>query len=285
MTGGACHFLMIKKEKEEAKTNIIEKEENDLKDTAIDGETKNDIRTKIVQIVNSGMGIKDYNPTDDDYLLLGWPLLEELFKNESITEDRKTYIAVNSIEPEDAIVDLENISDDRIKKEIPNFASHVSWDNELHVKQIKADSVAKLYKNLFGGEITHQDVSGCPLYIYYPAGNIYYYVSECGGTTADRIYITKRNYQKKKDIITVDVTPAFLYYNRAESYSIFSETQSYDDLEKNRVTPITTIPISEWESFKIDDSNKKDYNTYRFTFKKDSLGNYYFYEIHKMFSS
>ena len=71
----------------------------------------------------------------------------------------------------------------------------------------------------------------------------------------------------------------------AEYYTIknFNDTKKYivtDFLTEKEI--FSTYDFSECDNYKIDESNYKDFTNYRFVFKKNNEGNYYFDKVEKV---
>ena len=123
---------------------------------------------------------------------------------------------------------------------------------QIDIEEISSTLVNSEYKRIFGTNITeHKSIEeNCPAYIYDSTSQKYYWIEpQCGGATGTDMYSYKRYYSKNND--------------EAYVYVIYAE-------------------VTEGESFVINESNYKKYDEYKYTFKNDSTGNYYFVKVEKV---
>lgn len=142
--------------------------------------------------------------------------------------------------------------------------------------QIDVSLVTERYYDLYGEKIiSHQNLNGCPTFIYDATNSKYYGMAECGGTSPTYLKSYNNKYTQLKDNFYVYVSLASITNNEQEDNSTV-----YTDYEmQNKYKDVT---IQEVENNLINSSNYKDFSEYKYTFIKNENGNYIFSAIERV---
>ena len=189
-----------------------------------------------------------------------------------------------------------NASDKRLMtvEDVPNMTilASVYGDNKDDYNPIgndyviDASAVALKYKELFGEEITHADVtSNCPSYKYDANAGLYLVIRTCGGEPVSTTLYNKEEYTTLgNDIIAyVGIATYFRTYDpNTYSYSKQAIYKGFD--HSGRAIKDIVINIGdESEIIETVKAYKSKFKTYKLIFTKDSQGNYYFKEAKEAF--
>ena len=243
--GYICYEKGVFKTKKEDSKQVVETKEVELTDETI----KKDLETKIMFITSW-----DQVFDTDSNAISGYTFR---YKNEvfgdsfnNLNDDLKLRIVLDS---------LYNT------KKFNNIPSKNDYEPDKY--EISQNDVNKAYNSYFGKDIPENkdiDDKGCFGYAFDSTKNIYYkYEPTCGGTTGHVYLFYYNKYTVKND-------NAYVYVNYACELD-----KVYADLDSTKETKYDS------KDFKIDESNYKDFDEYKFTFKKDKSGNYYFVSLEK----
>lgn len=231
--------------------------ETDITDEAEKESLQKTVNT-LFQVSTTGTSItvKDINYPD-----------VELFSQGSISLATAVSIAVKSI-PEDQFVPLSTDVAPSVRAVLDSQGyEDVATDGILIVN---ADTVAASFKKLFGYELD-KTASIFGEYLYDANNNIYFNnpgVISGEGDTSRYYYISRLT--EAETSIYVYVSGAFL---DKESNTVYC---SVFDPALDEEKPSVCANIDENDSFKLDNSNYKDYTTSRFQFMKNGDGDYIF---------
>ncbi len=151
-------------------------------------------------------------------------------------------------------------------------------DAGMEVREISADEVNFQYKLFYGTDVpSYQSVLGnCFRFEYDPTIKTFFWTTPtCGGTTPNLVYSYINQYTKDKENAYVYVS-----YATSEPKDITGSSYNiYKGLEKEIYQ--SDVNKETVENFKIDENNQQDFAKYKFTFKKDNSGNYYWINLEK----
>lgn len=262
--------------KEENNNSDITEQESNKELEITDTTLKTDLITKIVALSylsETYYSTSDYN--SDSFKLQLYSFSNDLYENLNLSEGNKLLLALNSSELKD-----DYISDNKKSGDIRTYIDNYNSDLIEGLKE--QSTVENVYNKYFGTkEINHQTVGKCPSYNYDSVNKVYYEVGGCGGTGAGYVYFYKNKFT------TMD-NEAYVYINIGTSslnsddttYNICKDLDPYNkgckDVYKQNISS------SEIEQFKIDSTNAHNFYQYKFTFEKDTNGNYYFKSISKV---
>lgn len=151
---------------------------------------------------------------------------------------------------------------------------------EIEIKEISPDVVSSVFKEYFGTDLTNVNSTigkNCLIFYYDATLNTYFSVSSaCKDVGSSYVSAYKNKYTTNNDLAYVYVNYALLEPTSPtlESYNI------YKDLEKTTLYQ-SNVSKDMAYNFNIDTSNYREFSEYRFTFKKDINGNYYFLKLEK----
>ena len=185
---------------------------------------------------------------------------EMLYKNKLTDEEKLNIVLLN-------YVNFGNVTVEEAKKRNPPY-----------IGQATVKDVEDAYIKLFGAKPSSYEASGhCPWFSYDPKNEVYYTVAECGDVGSDYLFIYKNKFTMKNN-------EAYVYVNVGHSGKDGDYLRksfvynSYDNELKN-----TALDIFAGDSmYKIDSSNYKKFDEYKFIFVKGDYGNYYFQKVEKV---
>lgn len=202
---------------------------------------------------------------------------EELFHEGNISQSSK----VNSLIKH--TIELRPLNEQEIVAALSQ--SGYADNNEQYFRQNLAsgadgDVVAKKYKEIFGKDLTKEDVgSSCGGYRYNKEYDFYYDdVLGCGGTTPYERFYYKNRYTSDDNNAYVYISTAFLGDDSGNVYCDIAYLKSYGIADNAKVC----ASISENGDFVLDESNYQDFAKYRFIFNKSDDGTYYFEKVEKL---
>ena len=268
---------------ESEKENTIEKSEiEENKDEEVEINDKlliKDLSEKVADL-NVKSVIADYtvisNPSDSSNKIFNYYFRKDIYEN-NLTSDTKLDIVLNSLikEFENLSISYENM-ETSIQEQFKQYVESGNYAQISNVieKQVSQKKVEEKYLSLFGEELTnHRTIGICPLFSYDSKNSVYYYSRTCGGTTAGYTYLYKNKF-------TVKGENAYVYVNLGFSdgeNNVYDGYPSYD----NNGNSTTKLVEKETDNFTINESNYSKYSEYKYTFKKDTTGNYYFVSLEK----
>lgn len=246
-------FFKSNKDEVQNKNKITKEDESEEEDAVLTNSEKEEISTKISQILFGGRANYTGNSTPmDDEQHSGTIIVKDILKYATVSDNNKALVALN-------LVSGTKITDERKQK------------SALEVKQN--------YKDYFGNDWKEVDVGSvslCPYYSYDSNNNVFYAESACGGTTSVQVVLHKENYVLKKDTATVDIYVATLFPNESNGMYVSSEIDPiYGQYDMNKIITNTNYT----EKYILSDTDKEKANKYKITFKKDTEGKFYFYSL------
>ncbi len=191
----------------------------------------------------------------------------DFFNN--FTEDMKLYTVLTYLSKEGKFSRLSSENESN-----PLISIYTSLPN-VEIKQIDGKKVNEEYKLFFGKDIaTYKSLDGCPMFPYDNDLNIFFwYTPQCSESTSGIVYAFANKFSFNGDYAYVYVSyGSAKNYESKDKYTIYKNLGEKDSYESN-------ITVEEAMNFEIDESNYKDFLEYKFTFKKDSNGNYYFEKV------
>lgn len=243
---------------------------------------KVDIRHKANLIITHDYTANSNSSYEDNYIsnIYGFIGNENLINNLSLTADEKLAVAINLLPRNPLTIGSESIHHDFVKSQL---ATTIFW-------QVRETDVDKNMLNLFGKKAPHKDIQGCPNYYYDSVNKVYYGSAECGGITPGFVYLYMSDYKKiDKTTITANIYLALAAENIDNNVSIYKSyegfkshiTESKIDFYKTAKYPFEYTNNSKQYvgDFTINELNKKDFQKYKLTFKKNTDGTYYFDSI------
>ncbi len=152
------------------------------------------------------------------------------------------------------------------------------YDGTLRIQNISIDKVKAQYKKYFGTDIkAYKSFNTCLSEYYYDSNlQMYFWPNpQCGGISAGSVKIYKNKY-------TTKANEAYVYVN----YGLLTahpETGMSDLYKDINMEEIYKANISDQErgSIEINETNYQDFSEYKYTFKKDENGNYYFVKLER----
>ena len=143
------------------------------------------------------------------------------------------------------------------------------------VGKISVNDVETIYKKMFGTSISSYEdkTMGCPVFEYNKQQGVYYLLTGCNGLPdeSDLSYINRLTQKGNEAYAYVNIGTLYHDYNNGGKKII------YDDITRKVV-----IATDVEDNYKIDETNYKKFTEYKYTFTKDSTGNYYFTKIEKI---
>ena len=244
--GYICYEKGVFKTKKEESKQVVETKEVELTDETI----KKDLTTKIEYITDGEFGSRGLYGVSSSY---SFRYKNDIFGDafNKMNDDLKLQIVLDYL--------FNNNKFEVIKAK-----------NELEPNDYKitTEEVNKEYKNYFGKDITENKSIDVPCYGYtFDSSKNMYFTSErtCGGTTG-LAYLYYINKYTEKDNQT------FVYVSYG---SRVIDDEIYYDLDATKLSDYKD------EDFKINESNYKDFEEYKYTFEQDDSGNYYFVSLEK----
>ena len=250
--------------KKEEQNNIAEEKELE------DGLAKKDVYEKLNLVLglNCSLGDTKSEQFSDDvnFITNGWIVycddkqLVSLFGNK-LVQNNKLAIALSSTNSSDIFVDeVKNIKDENVKKHMVDFPPQ-----KLAI--IKTDDVKAKYKEIFNEDInSFNSIEHYSWYSYYydAIDKIYYktnYAHGGAGPLTYSLYLNK---------ITQQGDRVYVYMNFVRA--LIADTNSYDDTIDTKL--FSSDESETFRSFKIDETNYKEFKNYRIVFKKNVSGTY-----------
>jgi len=267
--GGYIVFDKLVKGNDNEQLNPSEQQGEQIEVELTDETIKADVSKKIEYLTNESSE--------------GWTT-EYTFRNGTISDfgnvfsnlddDLKLYIVLDYLLNENKFHNLspENESD-------PIVSSYAQTFGNEYVKQITGKEVKDAYNSFFGTSNVDFKVlksRNCFNYDYESTKDIFYRKQpNCGGTSGTYIYSYKNKYSKKNDNVYVYVS-----YGSSGIPENNQTATIFKDLEKNNVYR-EFVKLGEVQSFRINESNYADFSEYKYTFKKNNDGSYYFVSFEK----
>lgn len=259
-----------------------------------DEELKKDISNKVSQIISLGYVMDNEGIYEDHENILYSDLytsvnensflsnssnrLKELFENKDLKSNEKNYIALREIKPTKLTIATKDIQSEVVKQAIiQNEKLNIKTD----ILQISEKDVEKKYGSLFDTTMKHKTIEGCSSFYYDKVNKVYYYIEKCKDVPLTNTYLSiyKDNYRMQDDEVLVDVTVAYVEeiteYTARERKKLAGVYISKDSNFKDEIKLVIGT------EFKIDETNKKDFNTYKFVFKRDYNNVYKFEGIRR----
>ena len=273
LVGYICYDkgIILYKNKNKETTNIEEEKVEEVVEKEItDENTKQSILDKIY-FLNIKTAVID-SPKINNYMEFIYPYVRSELYSANLNSSEKIFAAINSLgkEFEPLTVSYENM-EASVKEKFKVYSESTYFSSVVRY-QISSSKVEQRYKELFGENLlNHKDVGRCPFYTYDSVNNLYYFTSECGGTSAstNALYVNK--------ITTLDDN-IYAYVNLAyitpHGDDISSSTSDIYDGVSNEGKLIETTN----DKYNLSENYTK-FTNYKYTFKKDSTGNYYFVKV------
>lgn len=246
----------------DSKSSTKEENNNSEKEVEItDNLLKEDLTKKIYAMSNIyGSDNPDFS---NDLFVIYWTgFRDSLYKTLTLTDDQKLEIALTSA--------IQSYDYNLIPKD----------DLDVFIGLKKKADVEKIYLKYFGTkEFTHKNIVSCTGDYRYDESNQVYYVYEpaCGGSGPLDYYLYMNKFSTKGN-------EAYVYLN---AFAIDEDENNditytiYKDVSKTKVYK-ENVTEEELASFKVDSTNAHNFDQYKFTFEKDTNGNYYFKSISKV---
>ena len=271
------YSLNIKiKEKENNKERTEERKVEKLEE-----QEKKDISSKISQILKFGYRIDKTISIEENekitytnfkeekqknFYTNNMTYLKNRLENKPLTKEEKNYLILKQMTPTRLTINTQDIKNEIIKEII---MQDESLNIRTDVLQINAKDVEEKYKEFFVDTIKHETINGCPSFYYDKVNQVYYYIERCGGTSLTNTYVStyKSNYKKVEDKITVELTLAYIEEITEEKEKERGKKAGIYIAKNTNFKEETRLDIG--TEFKIDENNKKDFDTYEFVFKKD----------------
>ncbi len=143
-------------------------------------------------------------------------------------------------------------------------------------KKISAQTVEQHIYKLFGEtkNINHKSLAGCPIYTYNENQKIYTYSFACGGGCSPDVVTYNFDYRNEDNKYYVYQSFGRFGYDYGDSEEDDTIVTIYKDYNKTQVYKTGTF--DELKNFEINSGNFQDFSAYKWTFIKDSEGNYIF---------
>ncbi len=259
---------------EEKSDKNVKKDTSNVTSKITDANVIKNLNIKIDQL--SG---RRYDATGEAYAdFVSFEFNFDLLKKSILSDDEKLLLVLNELIYSSK---RESVNGDVNKIFLPsNYESYRS-----NIKfQINVSDVNELYNSLFGTTPINKTISGsnCPMLVYNDDEKVYYVVLGCDGTSASSVISYKNNYVKNGDFAYVDV-----YYGVTapdNNSSLDNAYNLYNSLNDNidaimSITPYKSGIVNDSQS--IIESNYKDFEKYKYTFKLDKDNNYTFVKVEK----
>ncbi len=260
--------LIFSSNKNTTSSNIKEELAENVEKEITDNLLINDLSQKITYLNTQSVYV-GYESFIDDYNLSN-TINRYFFRSNiyetTLTDDEKLDITLNSLlsSYENLSIAYENM--DSASQSIFKPYAETGSVSDIAEKQISQAKVEERYELLFGEKLSNnKNVGKCPMYVYDNVNKVYYYTRVCGGTDERMIYIYKNKFTTKND-------EAYVYVNLGNS---FDKTSIYDGYGKEKLIDSYT------ENYSINKSNYSKFTEYKYTFKRNSDGNYYFSKLEK----
>lgn len=261
--------------------NVKENETNKEAELA-DEYVKNDIENKINNIVTFGRASS--TKANEQYFNMDGINNSTLL---NLSNENKAFIVLNSLSGQynNLSTDQRTIALDELK------TNNQAADNALLdiLTVVPSSLVEQEYKKYFGSEINNISLKAstmCPNYIYGDSSKTYYRLSECGGTAYAVILVYTNKYTKKNDEIYAYTNLGAIHpdYDNQIDGKVYKDIMSYEESEalKSEKLYKSNMSFEDSSKFKIDESNYKDFQEYKFTFTKGENGIYHFTKVEKV---
>ena len=226
------------------------------------------------------MRAKDYDLKNDvintSSIYINTPLLEKL----TMTDEEKLHIISYSMDGSKVNIAWDKIGNEVLKKtyDKDDWSFIMEDDDMEHVAQISAADMENEYKKLFGVTLINNDTSQCPKSYYDSKNNVYFRIQYCGGINTGSFlgYVNKISQKGNNAYVYLSVGTTIVKENSNGEYE---KVILYNSIAKDKV--VKEYNISAADNIKIDSSNYNQFSEYKFTFEKDSTGNYYFKSIER----
>ena len=168
-------------------------------------------------------------------------------------------------------ISLDKVGNSTLKNKHSDWITSAYFDME---SQVEISVIEKEFSKLFDGTIKYQDYDmeeNCPGFYYDELNKVYYRISECGGTEPSSIntYVNKISYNNNNYYVYLNVG----YFEIGDKL--------YIDIDKSKVAEGVNIP-QEFSTSLINETNYMQFSEYKFTFEKNSEGNYIYKSIERI---
>ena len=286
--GGTVAFLSINQSRTGDNQNSANAS-NDNTDTETkitSAAVKKDLHDKIIAILTNGWGIHNEGsvaPMRDHYLINNYDAnTKTLFGGKELSEDDKGAIAIRNtahleIGSHPNSQDLYNEDKAIAESKGDNFYDYGFYSTTGNYYD--KDSVASVYRNIFGKDMTHKTISSsCPTYLYREKYNIYTDFDQCGGGDPTATAIFFDSYTKNDKTAYINMYVGFLQPIKDSNETEYELLSGIDD----NATRIKTLPWDfDYDLALITDENKTDFAQYRFVFEGEN-DDYHFVKVEKV---
>lgn len=153
------------------------------------------------------------------------------------------------------------------------FKENFSLSQEDVWTELDVTILNDLYYDLFNNKpYQYYSYNGsCPSYLYDDLNKMYFRISECGGTSRNNYFMYLDTITYKDDEVYVYTYWGSLKYDYDKNYMILYKDLVGKDIykENTQFDEVNTILKDDYKSFCF----------YKYTFKRNSQGNYYFVNI------
>ncbi len=154
-----------------------------------------------------------------------------------------------------------------------------AYSESIEVKKINVSEVKAQYKKLFGEEPTELgDYGHCPTYSYDSTNNVYYKViGGCGGTCGYVPISYINSYTEDNDNI-------YVYVSVGEPMSYSGSDILFINCDVTGSSVCMSGNVRDYIDFDniINESNYQDFSEYKYTFKKNEDGTFYYDKIERL---
>lgn len=263
--GIALGFGIMYVVNDDSKSSTKEENNNLNEEVEITDNLLKEDLTKKIYVMSNIYGSDNTDLSNDLFVIYWTGFRDSLYKTLTLTDDQKLEIALTSA--------IQSYDYNLIPKD----------ELDAFIGLNKKDDVEKIYLKYFGTkEVTHKNILSCTGDYRYDESNQVYYIYEpgCGGTGPANYYLYKNKMTTKGNEAYVYLN-AFLIDGNFDGNSYNTTYTIYKDINKTKVYK-ENVTEEELASFKVDSTNADSFDQYKFTFEKDTNGNYYFKSISKV---
>ena len=219
--------------------------------------------------------------------------LDSLMKNGGFAAQEKVYNILYSLYFNDAFSKITTSDYSRAEaSEAIKDTAIEGYPDEFynHVTKIDADTIAKIYKDLYGEDIKHQSAKElCGGFFYDSKKGLYLkgLYDACGGASPISYNLYREKYEAAGDKAYAHIRIGTVRCEHDEvNCTFYSGYHSYDDTQK--MQPLGTVNSSKYFANQgeaasvITADNFEDFAPYRLVFTKASDGNYVFDGLEKL---
>lgn len=262
--------------------NGLSNNKNEKEVSISDPTIKNELSLKI-NLLNAPLTFSNSTEVEDSIIIqMGSEVNTNLYKELNLTESDKTWIVYKSLidEFQPISISKENMSG--------NIRNHERFDEAWFLgdlRQLSKNVFEERYLSLFGTSYVHHDDESLGFYLD-DVNQVYYVNPDMGGLADNRrIYLYKNKYTKVNDYAYVYVSVGASGYKDENGGLIYNDvveewegTWTHDDV----VIYKEGLTDDELKQFRIDATNYKSFQEYKFTFKKNRNGEYSFVGVEKV---